>query len=154
MSFPLSFEGASESDWGRSYSEPSQLIWYADEILEPSPKLACTDEARPKTQPTDSTSSKYSDPGDFVSIQLAEELGRMGVDGERVQQPSPSKESMISGTDNGGKDNGVDKATGCFCTSHLEDDGEGRCRRSFGGKVGIVVRHVEANEKDGEDIEE
>jgi hypothetical protein len=36
----------------------------------------------------------------------------------------------------------------------LEDDGEGRGFAVFGGEAGVVVGHVQANDQDGEDVED
>jgi hypothetical protein len=61
---------------------------------------------------------------------------------------------MISRTNDGCKNDSVNEVTSCMCTSHLENNGEGRGRRRLGGKIVVTPRDVKANEKDGNNIEE
>lgn len=61
---------------------------------------------------------------------------------------------MVACAENTGQDDSVDEATSSFRTRHLEDDGERRCRRGSGVESWTVVRYVEANEDDGDNVEE
>jgi hypothetical protein len=89
--FSLEFDGGAKAERCHPNSQPSKLIRDTNEILEPRPELPSTDETRTKAEAASQTSREDSDPRDAVPIQLPENLRRMRVYRQRVEQPRPGE---------------------------------------------------------------
>ncbi len=91
MRLALYFQRATEPDRSHANSQPSKLIRHTDQILQPAPQRSSTDKTRAKTQPANGTGCQDRDPGDAIPVQLPEELRRVLVHGQRVQESCASE---------------------------------------------------------------
>lgn len=150
----LGFDTGAEAQRRETDADPGQLVRDADNVLQPRPQLSGTDVTSAKTQTADGRGGQDGHPGDLEAVEMAEESGRVTVDGERVQESRSGEQGVVGGRDDAGQDDGVDEAARDVAASFGENDGEGAGAGVLLAQVGIVVRHVEADQQDGQDVEE
>lgn len=119
--------------------------------MQPRPKLAGTNEAGSEAKTGDKSSREDSHPRHLVSVKLAKELGCVALHGQRVEQSRSGEQSVVTGRQDTGQDDGIDDAAGSLGAGHLENNGKGRGARGLGVETGVVVGDVEADEEHGED---
>ena len=86
MGLALQLERGAEAQRGDANEEPRELIRHADEVLQPGPQLAGTDEGGAKAEAANETSREDGDPGDLVPVELAEEAWGVAVNGQGVHE--------------------------------------------------------------------
>lgn len=81
MGFALTFHGPSEAKGRDPDGNPSQLVGDSDDVLKPRPELTGSNEACTEAETADGAGGKNCDPWNLVSIQCAEELWGVVVNG-------------------------------------------------------------------------
>lgn len=78
----------------------------------------------------------------------------MPVDREGVEETRAGEERVVARAEDRGHDHGVNKRACDLGADHLEHEGEGRGGGFLGGEAGGGVGDVQADEEDGDDVEE
>lgn len=122
--------------------------------MQPRPELTGSNETGSETEASNERGSKDGYPRHGMLVQLSKHSWCVMLHGKCVQQSCSCKEGVISGREHTRENDGVDDASCRLCARHLEDDGEGGCVGLLGVEVRVRVGDVEADEEDGEDVEE
>lgn len=170
MRLALAGDGGAEAERSDANGNPAELVTNPDNatrdqvsdtalgnvrgdhvLLQPRPELTGTDEAGAETESRDKTGDQDSHPRHLVTVEGAEESRRVALHGQGVQQPCSGEQRMVAGRQDASQNDGIDDTARGLCSGHLEDDGERRGACVLGVEVGIVVGHVETDEKNGKD---